>query len=618
MSGMPAATPLPKTWDLASFFPVFDGPEYRAFKSALAAEIAGVLARASALDPLPADAAAGEPATAALLREWGGVFAAGEELGSRAAHLFCYVGCLGAANAADEAVQAEEAALELLGAEMGKLGTQLLRGLRPAGDAVFARLGAEPALAGAAYSLERLRAEATYQMAPAEEALAADLGVNGFRAWGRLYDTISGKMTFELAHADGRRETVPMAQCRALMAGADRAVRRAAFEGAARTWAAAADTCAAVLNAIAGTRHTLYARRGRRHFLDAPLHDAAVSSGTLDAMFAAVADNYALPRRVLELGARLQGTPALAWYDLEAPRPLDPVPTLTWEEGVELVQSAFDAAYPRLGNYFRSIVRRRWIESEKRPNKRGGAFLTGSPLTLEERIYMTFGGAMHDVVTLAHEAGHAWHTHLLGSLRPCAREYPSTLAETASTFAEKIFIDGLLSRANLPDTQRAYLLDTTTNQMPAYLLNIPVRYIFERRFYEERRAGVVSPTRLSELMSAAQREVYGPTLEPGGEDPLFWASKLHFSMTGISFYNFPYTFGFLLSQALFAAFGREGPDFLPRYEAFLLRTGRATCEDAVRQTLGWDIRDAGFWAGAIAAGNGSVDAFAAVVSARGR
>ena len=51
--------------------------------------------------------------------------------------------------------------------------------------------------------------------------------------------------------------------------------------------------------------------------------------------------------------------------------------------------------------------------------------------------------------------------------------------------------------------------------------------------------------RLKELMVETQRRVVGDVLEPGGEDPYFWASKLHFYITGITFYNFPYTFGFL-------------------------------------------------------------------------
>ena len=209
-------------------------------------------------------------------------------------------------------------------------------------------------------------------------------------------------------------------------------------------------------------------------------------------------------------------------------------------------------------------------------------------MTREERIYMTFGGTMHDVSTLAHETGHGWHSHLLGGRRPCARDYPMTLAETASTFAELVLAHGLRSAPDLLPARRAFLLDQAIGQAPAYLLNIPVRFAFESRFYQERRAGAVSVSRIKELMCAAQREVYGPTLEAGGEDPWFWASKQHFFITELSFYNFPYTFGFLLSQALFAEFLRIGPGFLARYEEFLRLTGSASCEEAVRQSLGRD------------------------------
>ncbi len=609
-----AAAPLPQTWDLTSYFPTFAGPEFAAFKGAFRSDLAGALAQAEALPEVKSADATGAAARAA----WAGLFAAYEDLSARGAHLVSYLGCLSAANAADEAVQAEDAALALLLAELGKIKTQLLRALRPADDAAYAALLAEPALAGAGHSVGLLRAEAVYQMPAALEALAADLGVDGFKAWTRLYETIAGKLTFEVEKSDGTRETVPMAQRQALLSQPDRALRRAAFEGGNRAWAAHADTCAAALNGLAGTRFTLYARRGRGHFLDVPLHDAGVARATLDAMFAAIAANYELPRRILKLGARIQGTPALAWYDLGAPRPLAPVPAYSWDEGVAAVQTAFDAAYPKLGDYFRRIVRARWIEAEKRANKRGGAFQTSSPVTREERIYMTFGGTINDVVTLAHEAGHAWHTHVLSDLRPCARDYAMTLAETASTFAEQILVRGLLAEPGLTPERKAFLVDMETGHVPAYLLNIPVRYLFENRFHEERRAGVVSPTRLGELMVAAQREVYGEVLEPGAEDPWFWASKQHFYFADVAFYNFPYTFGFLLSQALAAQFRREGAGFLPKYEAFLRETGRASCEDAVRRTLGWDIREKQFWADAIVAVAPAVQALEEIVVARGQ
>jgi oligoendopeptidase F len=89
---------------------------------------------------------------------------------------------------------------------------------------------------------------------------------------------------------------------------------------------------------------------------------------------------------------------------------------------------------------------------------------------------------------------------------------------------------------------------------------------------------------------------------------------MHFFITGVSFYNFPYVFGYLLSQALFARFRAEGATFLPRYEAFLSLTGSASCEEAVRRTLGEDLRDPAFWATALCSMKEALGAYEALPS----
>lgn len=212
---------------------------------------------------------------------------------------------------------------------------------------------------------------------------------------------------------------------------------------------------------------------------------------------------------------------------------------------------------------------------------------------------MTWHGTVHDMVTLAHEAGHAWHSCVLRPTRSFASNYPMTLAETASNFGEMILLDGLLNQSSLSPEMKAYLLDQEMLRAHAYLINIPMRYEFEHSFYSARAAGEVPVSRLRELMNEAQRSLYGDTLLPDGTDPMFWASKMHFFITGVSFYNFPYVFGYLLGQALFARFKLEGDAFLPKYEAFLAATGNASCEDVAMKTLGADLTSPDFWATAL-------------------
>ena len=212
---------------------------------------------------------------------------------------------------------------------------------------------------------------------------------------------------------------------------------------------------------------------------------------------------------------------------------------------------------------------------------------------------MSFNGSGGDVRTLAHELGHAFHHHVLQKMRPFAHLYPMTLAESASTFAEMILTEGQLSNPDLNDAQKLAILDTETSNGAVFLTDLPVRFQFEKAFHEERAQGEVEVSRLKELMAETQRGLFGETLEEGGEDPFFWASKLHFYITGVTFYNFPYTFGFLLSRGLFARFKEEGAAFLPRYEDFLRRTGQDMAEGVARDSIGVDLTTPDFWKGAI-------------------
>jgi oligoendopeptidase F len=576
-------------WDLSDFFTSFESVERRHFTEQLSADIAACAAKAQALAGLASDNQS----------EWEQIFLEYEALIGRLSHVASYVGALASCDSQNEAYRQEEAQLAVLYAAFEKLGVQLKRALRSAADNQFASFQARESLAGAGFFLQRLREQARYSMATELEELAADLATDGLDGWSRLYDVLSGTLSFEMRYPDGRSERLPMSARRSLLSDSDRNVRRAAFAGGNEAWQSVADTAAAALNHIAGTRHTLYARRNIEHFLDAALFDAAISKRSLDAMMQAVLSHAEVPRRFLRLKARTLGLSEISWYDLEAPLPLPSDGRIDWPLAKSTVGAAFGRAYPELARYFEQVIDRNWVEWEPRTGKRPGAFCTGSELINQSRIFMTFQGSLGDVSTLAHEVGHGFHNHAMRDLRIFARHYPMTLAECASTFAEMLLNDGMLADPRTTDAERAQLLAHTLSDGTIFLLDIPVRYEFEKSFYEERHKTELSVSRLKALMEETQHRIFGDCLAEDGVDPYFWASKLHFYISGVSFYNFPYTFGYLLSRSLYLEFKRQGPSFLPRYEAFLRRTGSGPAEDVAKQALGWDLESPEFWARAI-------------------
>jgi len=576
-------------WDLTSYFPAFNGPEMLDFKKKLAADIAALQKKAAKLAPLAAKTA----------NDWEKLLLTAENIETRLGHIFSYVECLESAHADKDEYASESAKLYSLHAEYSKFAVDMLRAFKTAPEKVFKPFLKRRSLEPVAHSLKRVRERAKHTMSPDEEKLAADLGVDGFQSWTRLYNKISSKLEFDMVWPDGGKERLPISRWRALMSDADRKIGRAAFEGGNKAWVTIEDPCAAALNAISGTRLTLYKRRNVKHFLDQALFGAGIKRTTLDAMYAAIYQNIEPVREILRVKAAAMGRKGIAFFEREAPLPLKDSKLFTWEEGSDKVSAAFDRVYPALGNYYKDFLAKRWLESESRGGKRPGAFCTGSGLIKEARVYMTFNGSLGDVNTIAHEIGHAWHGNLLKEMRPWAQEYPMTLAETASIFGEHLLAEGIQSDPAVSEAQKLIMLDEYLTGAAVTILDITVRFEFEKAFHDERQKGEVSVQRLKELMTAAQKRIFGDALEPGGEDPLFWASKLHFYMTGVSFYNFPYTFGFLMAATLFTKFKSEGADFLPKYETFLRLTGSDTAEGVARKSLGADLGDPAFWTTAI-------------------
>jgi oligoendopeptidase F len=96
-------------------------------------------------------------------------------------------------------------------------------------------------------------------------------------------------------------------------------------------------------------------------------------------------------------------------------------------------------------------------------------------------------------------------------------------------------------------------------------------------------------------MLAAQKAAYLDALADDGWYPRFWVSKLHFYISSLPFYNFPYTFGYLLSLGVYAAARQSSGDFAQPYRDLLIATGCQRTEEAVQSTLGHDLTDPTFW-----------------------
>jgi oligoendopeptidase F len=516
-----------------------------------------------------------------------------------------FVSCLLAQNIRDSAASARNDNVKTLSAKFLGVLTRFDNRLRGLDEEKWKELLADETFAEVAFNLNERRELAKQKMAPELEALAGDLAVDGYHGWGDYYNLIVSRAKFNDVGKDGEKRTLSAGQMHNRLSDGDREVRQAAFAEWEREWSEQAELCAETLNRISGFRLKLYEKRGWDSVLKEPLQMNRMSEATLTAMWDSIQESKQVLVRYLERKAKLLGVEKLDWHDVEAPIG-SATKIIPYDEAAAFIVEQFRTFSPELADFSEAAFREGWIEAEDRAGKRPGGFCTAFPKSGQTRIFMTYSGSASNISTLAHELGHAYHQHVMNDLPGLAQEYAMNVAETASTFAELIVSDRAMKAAAEHD-EKLGLLEDKIQRSVAFFMNIHARFLFETRFYARRREGMVSVEELNALMEEAQREAYCDML--GEVHPHFWASKLHFYLTDVPFYNFPYTFGYLFSAGIYAKALKEGSDFKNQYVALLRDTGRMSVEQLAQTHLGVNVEEKDFWRDAVALTAVDVDQF---------
>ena len=431
-----------------------------------------------------------------------------------------------------------------------------------------------------------------HQMSPIEENLTAELGKSGVEAWARLQESLSSTISAPWDEAKGEKKTV--IQLRALAYAADPKTRERAFRKEIELWKQVETPLAAALNSIKGTSLTLSARRNYADPLEASLKKARISRATLDALIGVMTDNLPVFRKYLKAKARFLGKKNLAFFDLFAPLSGTGGNTMEWEfdQARDFIILQFSRFSPEMGDFATQAFERNWIDALPRKGKVGGAYCTSFPLTKESRILCNFDGSFDALSTVAHELGHAYHHHLLKDAPSLSRQYPMTLAETASIFAEDVVFNQAYEQA--PQEERLPILETYLAGATQVIVDILSRFQFESAVFQHRVKGELGAEEFCQLMLDAQKATYGDALDSADLHPYMWAVKGHYYIPDLDFYNFPYAFGQLFGMGLYGLYKERGKAFIPEYRRILGWTGLADAEE-VTTRAGFDITKRDFW-----------------------
>ena len=456
------------------------------------------------------------------------------------------------------------------------------------------------------FLFENLKKGASHLLGSRGEEIAAKLGLSGGNAWSDLQGYLTSTVPVEY-----NGTTTNLSAIRNMAYEEDEAVRKAAYEAELACYDRIKDAVAFALNSIKLETISDCQLRGYASPLDRTLEHSHMKRETLEAMLEAMKEYMPKFRQYLRAkGKALGHENGLPWYDLFAPMGNSSTRYTTEDTKNVLVQlfSTFDS---ELAEMVRRAFDDAWIDFYPRDGKTGGAFCAGVDCLGESRILTNFDSQFGDVVTLAHELGHAFHNQCVLPHRPLNKDYSMPVAETASIFNECVVMAAALEQAKDNDEKLA-LIESELQNTTQIICDIYSRFLFEASVFENRENQFMHADTLCDLMAKAQEESYGDGLDPDIRHPYMWICKSHYY--GPTFYNFPYAFGGLFAKGLYAQYQKEGASFVPKYKKLLYTTPIATAEDAA-QVAGIDLTDVNFWRSALQTIADQIDLFCQLVEA---
>lgn len=433
-----------------------------------------------------------------------------------------------------------------------------------------------------------------------EEAISK-MNMTAGLAWEKQWEHLTSSVEIEMDD-----NTYTLSSIRNFAYDADPAIRKKAYEAELKGYDKIKDAIAFSLNSIKGQVNTLCEMRGYENALEQTLIYSDMKKETLDAMFEAMKEYMPKFRAYMKRKAKLLGHEnGLPFYDMFATIAEDDK-KYSIAEAKDYLVSNFAKFSTELSDMVARAFDEEWIDFYPRKGKVGGAFCYNLTSQKQSRILTNYDGTLGDVVTLAHELGHAFHGQQIESHSPLNRNYCMPVAETASTFNENLIMNTAINEAK--GKAKVALMENQLQDTTQIILDIYSRYLFESEVFDRRKEEFLFSDQLEDIMIRAQKEAYGDGLDPNTLHPYMWICKSHYYSADLSFYNFPYAFGGLFARGLYALYQEQKDDFLPKYKEMLYATTITSVEDCAK-VMGIDLTDKTFWEKSLASYCEVVDAF---------
>ena len=314
-----------------------------------------------------------------------------------------------------------------------------------------------------------------------------------------------------------------------------------------------------------------------------------IETEVVDSLIEAVTSRFDISQRFYKLKARLLGVEKLQYHE----RNVDYGSSdgkYDFDRSAELVSKVFNGLDAQFGNIFTDFLKEGKIDVFPKKGKDSGAFCVHMEKELPVFVMLNHTGRLNDVITLAHEMGHAINFELLKKEQNALNcgSYTCT-AEVASTFMEDFVLDEI--EKGVDDARRLEILMERLNGDISSIQRQVACYNFEKDLHTTYRSeGFLPLKKIGELFLKNMGAYMGEAVElsPGAEN--WW---VYWSHIRSYFYVYSYASGVMISKSLKNMVG-DDLGFVQKVKKFLSMGTSVSPRESFNE-LGIDIADKGFW-----------------------
>ena len=347
--------------------------------------------------------------------------------------------------------------------------------------------------------------------------------------------------------------------------------RKKAFETMHGAFKANVNTLAALYSGNV-KKNIFYSRaRGYQGCLDRATSGEDVPQSVYRKLVGCVEGGLPALSEYLEYRRRKLGVEELHMYDLHVPLVGGAELSLEYEDACKLVEEALAPLGEEYGELLKKAFAEGWIDVCENEGKRSGAYSWGAYGT-HPYVLLNYQKTTSGVFTIAHELGHAMHSHYSNLNQPYAKAgYTIFVAEVASTVNETLMLRHLLGKST-DKAQRAYLLSYMLDMFRTTVFRQTQFAQFELEAHEraEKDEPLTAQT-LSELYYDLNRKYYsGENVVCDDLIRYEWSRIPHFYT---AFYVYKYATGLISAVCIADRILNEGEKAVADYKKFLSAGG---------------------------------------------